>query len=143
MQYAILPKQLWLSAMMLALFLSAPAPGQQDTNPIVAQIKASLKDPAKPFTLLVRFQIKKEAQEKFEAAFGKASKATHKEKGVITYDLNRDAKDPTRYVVYERWKSLADLEAHLRMPHTTALLGELNDILAGMPEFNVLTPAGE
>ena len=116
---------------------------QQETHPIAAQVKADMKDPGKPFTLLFLFQVKEGTQEKFEAAFAKASRPTHKEKGVLTYELNRDAKDETRYVLYERWKSLADLEAHLRTPYVTALLGELNEMRAGAPELHVLMPAGE
>ena len=116
---------------------------QQEIHPIAAQVKADMTDPGKPFTLLFLFQVKEGTREKFEAAFAKASKATHKEKGVLTYELNRDAKDATRYVLYERWKSLADLEAHLRTPYLTALLGELNEIRVGASELHVLMPAGE
>ena len=56
-------------------------------------------------------QVKDGLQAKFETAFAKAIKGTRKEKGSLRYDLNRDAKAPTRYLVYERWKSLKDLEA--------------------------------
>jgi len=123
-------------------FVAAPTLGQEP-NPIAAQVKAELKDPAKPFTMLVRVQVKEGMQDKFEAAFAKAVKETRKEKGCLEYDLNRDTKDSTRYLVYERWKSLADLEAHLKTPHITALLGELKDLLAGPPEVRVMLPAAE
>jgi quinol monooxygenase YgiN len=33
-----------------------------------------------------------------------------------------------------RWKSLADLEAHLNSPHITALLGEFKELLAAPPD---------
>lgn len=127
----------------LALFLAPSAWGQEAQDPIVVSVKAQLKDPARPFTMLVQLQIKDGMQEKFEAAFAKAIQGTRKEKGARAYDLNRDAKDPTRYVVYERWTSLADLEAHLKTPHITALLGELKDMLAAPVEAKVLLPAGE
>jgi hypothetical protein len=39
----------------------------------------------------------------------------------VAYDLNRDVKEPTRYLIYERWKSLADIEAHLKGPYITTL----------------------
>jgi quinol monooxygenase YgiN len=133
----------WIAVLALALFLSTSAPAQEQPNPIVAQIKAELKDPSQPFTVLVHLQVKEGEQKKLEAAFAKAIPITRKEKGVLAYDLNRDTKDATRYVVYERWKSLADLEAHLRAPHITALLGQVKDMLAGAPEAKVLLPAGE
>ena len=122
-----------------ALALSAA----DEPHPLVAKIKADLKDPAKPFTLVVQLQVKEGMHAKLETAFVKAAKETRKEKGCITYDLNRDAKDPTRFMVYERWKSLADLEAHLKAPHITALFDELKDVLAAPPEGKVLLPAAE
>jgi autoinducer 2-degrading protein len=135
-----------LSAVVALMALSWIAPGvfgQDEPNPIAAQVKASLKDPAKPFTMVVLLQVKDGMQNKFETAFAKAVKETRKEKGYLSYDLNRDAKDGSRYMVYERWKSLADLESHLKAPYITALLGELKEMLAGPPEVKVLLPAGE
>jgi quinol monooxygenase YgiN len=126
------------------LFLATPVMlGQAGSDPIVDQVKSQLKDPAKPFTMFVHLQVKDGMQGKFEAAFAKAVKASRKEKGCIAYDLNRDAKETTRYVLYERWKNLADLEAHLKAAHLTALLAELKELLAGAPEIKVLLPAGE
>ena len=102
-----------------------------------------LTEPTKPFTLLAHMSVKPGMQEKFEKAWTGAKAATHSEPGVITWQLNRDAKDSTRYAVYERWKSLADLERHLRTPYITALKQQFDDALAAPPEFSVLLPAGE
>lgn len=119
------------------------AVGQEKENPIVTQVKGKLKDTGKPFTMLVRLQLKDGGQEKFEAAFAKAIGPSRKEKGCRAYDLNRDADNATRYVVYERWQNLAALEEHMRTPHFAALIGEVGDLLAGPPEVRVLLPAGE
>ena len=73
----------------------------------------------------------------------KALTATRKEKGCITYDLNRDSKDAKRYVVYERWKSLADLAAHMKTDHIRTLLEALPDLTEGAPELRILLPAAE
>ena len=116
---------------------------QEKANPIAAQVKASLKDPAKPFTMLVLLTLKEGNDEKFEAAFAKALKATRREKGCLAYDLNRDTKAPLRYVVYERWQNLAALEAHLKTEHITTLLAAIGEMLAGPPEVHVLRPAAE
>jgi quinol monooxygenase YgiN len=120
-----------------------PAPAQEKENPIAAQVKAAVKDPAKPFTLIVRLRIKEGVAAKFEAAFAKARKATRQEKGNAAYDLNRDAKTPTQYLVYERWQSVAALETHLKSPHITTLLAELGDLLAAPPEASIFLPTGE
>jgi quinol monooxygenase YgiN len=125
------------------LFVSR-APAQEKPNPIVAKVKASLKDPTKPFTMLVHLQVKDGTGAKFEAAFAKAIKATRQEKGCLAYDLNRDAKTPTRYVVYERWQNLAALEAHLQAAHFATLMTEIGDLLAAPPDVQVvLVPVGE
>jgi quinol monooxygenase YgiN len=106
-------------------------------------VKASLKDSTRPFTLLVHLQLKEGSGAKFEAAFAPAIKATRKEKGCLAYDLSRDTKTPTRYLIYERWRDLPALEAHLKSEHITALLREIGELLAAPPEARILLPAGE
>jgi quinol monooxygenase YgiN len=137
-------KSLAVAVALVALLAGVlAAGGQADPHPIAVQVKSELKDPTKPFTMIVRLQVKEGEQEKFEAAFAKAVKATRKEKGCVAYDLSREAKDPTRYILYERWKSLADLDAHLKTPHITTLLAELKEMLAAPPEARVMLPASE
>jgi quinol monooxygenase YgiN len=123
--------------------MSSRAPAQEKENPITAQVKAAVKDPAGPFTLIVRLRAKEGAAAKFEAAFAKAIKATRQEKGNRAYDLNRDPKAPTQYLVYERWQSVAALETHLKSAPIITLLAELGDLLASPPEASVLVPAGD
>ncbi len=117
--------------------------GQDKENPVIASIKARLKNPDKPFTLIVRIQVKEGAVNQFETAFAKAIPASRKEKGNLAYDLNRDTQNPSRYLVYERWKDLAALEAHFQTPHLKALLAELQKLTEGAPESQLLVPAGE
>jgi len=119
------------------------ASAQEKENPIVGQVKAAVKDPARPFTLIVRLKVKEGAGVKLEAAFAKARKATRQEKGDRAYDLNRDTKTPTQYLVYERWQHLAALETHLKSAPIITLLTELGDFLAAPPEVSILVPAGD
>jgi quinol monooxygenase YgiN len=107
------------------------------------KVKESLKDPAKPFTMAVLLQAKSGQETQFEAAFVKAIQATRKEKGCITYDLNRDLQKPGHYVLYERWQNLPALNAHLHTPHITTLLKDLADLLDGQPDVHVMVPAAE
>src|SRR5260370_25818053 len=109
----------------------------------VELFEASLNQPAKPFTIVARFSVKEGTQAKLEGAFARARAATQCEPGVIAYDLNRDTAESARYVAYERWKSLADLEFHLRTPYITKLMEEIDEVLAAAPEFNVLVPSGD
>jgi quinol monooxygenase YgiN len=130
---------------LLALLVLAPSrsAGEDKDDPVIAFVKPKLKSPDKPFTLVVLLKVKEGAGEKFEAAMTKAVKASRKEKGCIRYELNRDTEDPLRYQVYERWKSLADLEAHIKSEHFKALRSELPEISAGAPELHVMLPASE
>jgi quinol monooxygenase YgiN len=131
-----------LVLLMSSLFAS-PAPGQEKPNPLVAQVKAAVKDSTKPFTLLIRFEAKPGAGSKIEAAFTKAVPATRKEKGCLAYEFNRDAKMPTRYLVYERWQNLAALEAHQNSAHIAELRREINDLRTGAHVAEVLVSVGE
>ncbi len=133
-----------LASGLLAVLLGpARAADADKEHPVVAAVKPQLTDPDKPFTLLVGIQTKEGAGNRFEAAFAKAARETHKEKGNLAYELNRDAKDPSQYVVYERWKSLADLETHLQTPYIKALLAELPEVTTGAPKLQVLVPVGK
>lgn len=130
-------------AVFAALGLVAAVPAADEPNPIVTMVKGAVKDTGKPFTLVVSIQVKDGMQEKFETAFAKAIKASRKEKGCLAYDLNHDLKDSTKYVVYERWKSLGDLEDHLKSSHFATLMTETKDVFDGAPQGKVLLPAAE
>jgi quinol monooxygenase YgiN len=125
----------WACVVSLAL-------AQDKENPIVARVKAAVKDPTRPFTLVLRLKIKEGAAAKFEAAFAKAAHATRQEKGNRAYDLNRDTQTPTQYLLYERWQNLSALEGHLKTLYITKLLAELGDWLDTPPESSILVPAG-
>ncbi len=112
-----------------------------DRAAILQAFKAELRNPAEPLSLLVRFTVKEADGNKVEAAFGHARALTLREPGCRAYDLNRDPRDPGRFVVYERWQSLADLEAHFRKEYFSTLRSEFNELITGTPEFQVLLPA--
>ena len=123
---------------------SSPSTSAQDqTNAIVAQVKASVKDPTKPFTLVLTVQVKEGAGDRFEAGFAKAVTPTRREKGCLAYELNRDPKTSTNYLLYERWQSLAALETHLRSEYITTLLGQIGELVAAPPEVRVWVPVSD
>ncbi len=129
--------------LLIVLWNSNRVAGEDKENPVIASVKSRLKNPDKPFTLIVRVQVKAGAGKQFEAAFAKALQATRKEKGNLAYDLNRDTQDPLRYLVYERWKDLAALDAHLKTSHIKELFEELPKVTDGAPESQVLLPVSE
>src|SRR5215203_4269343 len=98
-----------MSAALIAVFTYVPVAFAQE-NHIETEVKAALKDPTKPFIMVVRLKVKDGTGEKFEAAFAKAVVETRKEKGNRAYDLIRSAKDTNEYIVYERWEDFAALQ---------------------------------
>jgi Antibiotic biosynthesis monooxygenase len=58
-------------------------------------------------------------------------------------EAHREGQDATGFAVYEQWRSLADLDRHLRTPYVTRLRDRLSRVMEGEPEFRVLLPAGE
>jgi quinol monooxygenase YgiN len=120
-----------LPALTLAGLLPA-ALGAQDAqdHPAVALVKAKVKDPKKPFALLVTIKAKPGKGKELEAAFAPCIAATKKEPGCLAYELNRDPDDPTAYVMFEKFRDVAALEAHLKLGHTQKLfqvIGPLTD----------------
>lgn len=112
-----------------------------DAAALVQAFQVQLPDPAKRLSLLARFAVEAADGPKLEAAFGRAMPFTLKEPGCIVFTLNRDPRDPGRFVVYEQWRSLTDLEAHLRTDYVARLRAEVDELIVGLPEFQVLLPA--
>ncbi len=112
---------------------------QDEVSAVTRTFGAGLRDPTRPFTLLVRFQVRPAMTERIVAAFAKAAVPTQPEEGMIAFELNRECADSTRFVVHERWRSLADLDAHLRTPYIEQR-AEVDRALVGKPEFVLLEP---
>jgi quinol monooxygenase YgiN len=55
---------------------------------------------------------------------------TRQEDGCINYDLHQDSEDPSTFVFYENWTSLAALEKHLQSPHILSYLEKEEQLLA-------------
>jgi quinol monooxygenase YgiN len=64
---------------------------------------------------------------------------TRAEPGCLNYDFHVDAADPCCFVFYENWRTQADLDAHLAMPHLAPLFSQLERLLAWPVEIRHLT----
>jgi quinol monooxygenase YgiN len=115
-----------------------PAKAADEEHPVVKLVKSKVKDPAKPFALLVTFKVKEGNEKKFEEAFAPALTATRKEPGCIAYYLNRDPDAPNTYIMYESFKGVAGLDAHLKEKHTDTLLKTVVPMCDGDPQIKVL-----
>ena len=120
--------------------MTAPTLDYDDVSAIVSAFEAQLGDRTCAFALFARFRVAEGAQARVKRAFDKAVAPTLQEAGVLDYQPHRDPKDPTGFVVYERWKSLDDLEAHLRTPYIAELRQVIDAVITGTPGFNPLRP---
>lgn len=136
-----------LRALLFALSLALLTPANQvraeEENPIVTLVKTKVKDPGQPFGMTVTFKVRAGAEQSFEEAFTPCVAATRKEPGNLAYFLNRDVEDPSSFLVFERFKSIAALEAHAKTAHVAELLKQIGPLLAGPPSVKVYGVAGQ
>jgi quinol monooxygenase YgiN len=122
----------WLLVLPALVLAGAVSTAQAaDDHPVVAMVKTKVKDQAKPFALVVTIKAKAGKEKELEAAFAPCIAATKKEAGCLAYEFNRDADDPTTYVMYEKFKSVAALDDHLKQEHTMKLLKALEPMTDG------------
>ena len=67
------------------------------------------------------FKVKPGREAEAEEALREVTRATHEEDGCLTYALHRGLDEPGRFVILERWRARADLDAHLQTPHVQRL----------------------
>ena len=75
------------------------------------------------------FVAKPGCEQKLEQLFLSVVDTTLREEGCISYQLNRDAANPRRFVFTEEWRSRADLDRHLAAPHLQALSQQVPEYL--------------
>jgi quinol monooxygenase YgiN len=73
---------------------------------------------------------KPEARDELMAMLTAQVAPTRVEPGCMNYDFHVDAQDSCVFMFYENWRSKADLDAHLEMPHLKPLVRRANELLA-------------
>ncbi len=131
------------------LVMSMPtATGQDESatttqwHPLAVEVKNMLGDrsPDKVFVMAVALKTEPGQAEALVSAFAKATPLTRKEPGNLAYLLLRSPTEKDSFVVFERWKSLDDLQKHLEQPYIAELLRALEPVLASSPELTVMHP---
>ncbi|RWI36097.1 putative quinol monooxygenase [Mesorhizobium sp.] len=83
-----------------------------------------------PYTIIGTVVAKPKAREELRQILSGFVEPTRAEEGCINYDFHVDADDPCTFVFYENWRSKADLQRHLVMPHLKPLFDRLEELLA-------------
>ncbi|ABR73586.1 antibiotic biosynthesis monooxygenase [Actinobacillus succinogenes] len=92
-------------------------------------------------TVLATFQVKAEKVEDFLTACRELTEYTMKDKGVQTYELQRNNEDTNLFVFVERWESQADLDAHLATEHIKKAFPIFLECCQSEPVVQVFSPA--
>ena len=89
-------------------------------------------------TIIGTVMAKPETREELAGLLASQVTPTRAEPGCMNYDFHVDAADPCCFVFYENWRSQADLDAHLKMPHLVPLFSQLDRLLARPVEIRHL-----
>ena len=65
------------------------------------------------------------------AALQELVSPTRAETGCLSYELHRGKDDREIWVVYERWNSPTDADAHLAQPYVQKFITRLGDLVVG------------
>ena len=128
-----------MTGLVLAMVLCQAA-GEEAPHPVTEIVRQSLETNGRSadgtFTLIVR--IDTDEPQAIIDAVNACSPPTRKEDGNIRYQLHQSADEPDTFILYERWQSLGELDAHLKAEHTRRLL-EVLDAKASI-ELKVMRP---
>lgn len=128
------------SICLLVSLAAASTGAAEPRHPIAAGVASDLADPESEFVMVVRFRAKPDQADALIQAMAEPLAATAKEPGNLAYDLSRDIKKPGQFVLYEHWRDVDALDAHLKQPYLDKLLGVFGDLLAEPPEVSVYVP---
>lgn len=92
-------------------------------------------------TVLASFQVKTEKVADFLAACRELTEHTMKDKGVLSYELQRNNENANLFVFVERWESQADLDAHLATAHIQKAFPIFLECCQSEPVVQVFSPA--
>ncbi|UQX04761.1 putative quinol monooxygenase [Streptomyces sp. RerS4] len=84
---------------------------------------------AQVFALVGIARPKPERAEELKQLLLSFVEPTRQESGCLEYHFHEDRKDPDVFVFYEVWRSQADLDAHLALPHMQAFWERRMDYL--------------
>ena len=96
-----------------------------------------------PVTIIGTVVAKPEARDELREILAQKVVARRNEEGCINYDFHVDAIDPCCFVLYGNWRSQADLDANLEMPHLKPLFSNLDRLIACLVEILYLEMISE
>lgn len=84
--------------------------------------------------------VKEGREAEAEKAIRSCIEATHAEEGCERYALHRVKGESRKFVMVEKWRSQADIDAHFATPHLADLMTALGDAADGPATILVCEP---
>ncbi|EXA62256.1 antibiotic biosynthesis monooxygenase [Acinetobacter baumannii] len=79
--------------------------------------------------VLAKLAIEPEQIEKVVNAFKLLMNETRKESGCLQYDLHQEVHDPATLIIFERWKTEAAFEGHLKTLHFSSCFNKVSELI--------------
>jgi NADP-dependent 3-hydroxy acid dehydrogenase YdfG/quinol monooxygenase YgiN len=95
--------------------------------------------PAPPLVLVARLTARPGMADVLGEGLRALVGPTLAEKGALAYHVHRDNDDPNVWILIERWRSRADLDAHFAQGYTRALMDRFPALLAKDMELSFAT----
>ncbi|MBP2831843.1 antibiotic biosynthesis monooxygenase [Aquimarina sp. U1-2] len=108
-----------------------------DPNLLSDPIVKKVSDPDKPFSVLIDITLIPGMEIEFEKQFAPVIAKVRKEKGNIEFQLSRHPEEPNVYFLYERWKNVEVLKAHMTTPHMSQFWSKYFPMIARIPTIRV------
>lgn len=79
--------------------------------------------------VLAKLAVEPEQIEKVIHEFKLLMNETRKESGCLQYDLHQEVHDPATLIIFERWKTEAALEGHLKTAHFMSCFNKVGELI--------------
>lgn len=92
---------------------------------------------AEKVTVIAHIKVRPGSEEEFLKAVPDVVAATRAEDACINYDLHQSSSDPSHFVFYENWTSLAGLDQHSASPHIQVFRSRIGHLLEKPTEITL------
>jgi quinol monooxygenase YgiN len=89
-----------------------------------------------PLVMIATVKVQPGFEVAFKAAAVQILAPTRAEEGNISYEFHQSPNDPTEFATVEVWRSQADIDKHMGLPHMQNFFGQVGGMFA--PGFPVL-----
>jgi quinol monooxygenase YgiN len=90
-----------------------------------------------PISVIAYLEVKPGTEDAFRRELAVVIAATRAEAACINYDFHQSAEQPTRFVAYENWTSMAGLDQHAKSDHIQTFRKNCADLFAKPPEITI------